>query len=221
LQWQSVGVSSTAVKEKSNLAPAVLMMVAFALTRWPGLLPENFSAAYALVFCAGVYFPGRLAWWLPLATMLTTDALMNIWYYRVAPVSTYMLVSYATYAAIIAIGRGFSTKTSWIKLVSGGLLGAILFYLVTNTAAWLQNPAYAKTIAGWIQALTTGVPGFPPTWVFFWRTLLSSGLFTGLFAGAMKFSEKMESTPEKEAAESEPSDEAEDSHEPSPEESKA
>ena len=176
-------------------------MVAFALTRWPGILPPNFSAAYALAFCAGVYFPKRLAWWLPLATLLATDALMNLFYYHVAPVSAYMLVNYATYAAIIAIGQWFSARTAWLNLLGGGLLGAILFYLVTNTSAWLQNPEYAKTLAGWIQALTTGIPGYPPTWVFFWKTLLSGALFTGLFAAAMKFSES------KEAKEEEPAEE--------------
>jgi hypothetical protein len=180
------------VKEKSNIWPATLLMVAFGLTRWPGLLPENFSAAYALAFCAGVYFPPRLAWWLPLTTLLVTDALMNVLYYHVAPVSSYMLVNYATYAAIIGIGRTFSARVSWLNLVGGSLAGAILFYLVTNTAAWLQNPAYAKTVAGWIQALTTGIPGYPPTWMFFWKTLLSTGLFTGLFAGAMKLGVKTE-----------------------------
>jgi hypothetical protein len=186
------------VKEKPNLWLPVGLMVAFALTRWPGILPSNFSAAYALAFCAGVYFPKRLAWWLPLATLLATDMLMNALYYHVASVSAYMLVNYATYAAIIAIGQWFSARTAWLKLLAGGLLGAVLFYLVTNTSAWLQNPEYPKTFAGWIQALTTGIPGYPPTWVFFWKTLLSGGLFTGLFTGAMKFSESSESQEEPE-----------------------
>lgn len=186
------------MKEKSNIWLAIVLMVAFALTRWPGLLPENFSAAYALAFCAGVYFPSRMAWWLPLATLAATDALMNVLYYEVAPLNAYMLVNYAAYAGIIGIGRRFSARAPWPNLVVGGLLGAVLFYLVTNTAAWLQNPEYAKTFAGWMQALTTGIPRHPPTWMFFWKTLLSSGLFTGLFVGAMKFSEKMESAVEKE-----------------------
>ena len=180
-------------------------MIVFALTRWPGLLPVNFSAAYALAFCAGVYFPKRLAWPLPLATLLATDMLMNVLYYHVAPVSAYMLANYAAYAAIIALGQRFSARAAWLKLLGGSLLGAVLFYLVTNTAAWLQNPEYTKTLAGWIQALTTGIPGYPPTWLFFWKTLLSGGLFTGLFAGAMKLSEKMEAqeadTAEEEAGE--------------------
>ena len=56
-------------------------MLAFALTRWPGLMSPNFSAAYALMFCAGVFFPKRLVWWLPFVTMLVTDLLLN-WYYH-------------------------------------------------------------------------------------------------------------------------------------------
>ena len=186
------------MKEKSNLGPAVLLMVAFALTRWPGLLPENFSAAYALAFCAGVYFPRRMAWWLPLATLVATDVLMNVLYYHVAPLNAYMLVNYAAYAGIVGIGQRFAPRARWLKLVGGGLLGAVLFYLVTNTAAWLQNPEYAKTVAGWIQALTTGIPRHPPTWMFFWKTLLSSGLFTGLFVAAMKSNEAAETKTEEE-----------------------
>jgi hypothetical protein len=196
------------VKEKSNLWLAVLMMTTFALSRWPGLLPDNFSAAYALAFCAGVYFPRQLAWWLPMSALLATDILMNVLYYHVAAVSLYMLVNYGTYAVIIGIGRRFSARASWFKLVSGSLAGAILFYLVTNTAAWLQNPEYTKTLAGWFQALTTGIPRFPPTWMFFWKTLLSTGLFTGLFVGAMKMSGKPEAE-EAEAAEVAPEDQPE------------
>jgi hypothetical protein len=83
----------------------------------------------------------------------------------------------------------------------GGLLGAVLFYLTTNTASWLYNPDYSKTLAGWIQALTGGIPGYPPTWTFFRNTLMSGGLFTGLFAGALKLTEGSESAEEKEAKE--------------------
>jgi len=109
-----------------------------------------------------------------------------------------MAVNYVAYAILIWWGRQHSPKRSWWRLVLGGLAGAVLFYLVTNTTAWLQNPAYAKTLAGWFQALTTGVPGLPPTWTFFRNTLLSGGLFTGLFVGAMKWSEGSESAQEKE-----------------------
>lgn len=176
-------------------------MAVFALTRWPGVMPPNFSAAYALAFCAGVYFPRRLAWWLPLTTLLVTDVVMNVFYYEVPPLEDRMFWNYLAYAAIIFLGQRFKPQASWLALLGGGLAGAILFYLVTNTVSWLMDPAYAKTLFGWIQALTVGTPGWPHTWEFFRNTLLSGGLFTGLFAGAMKLgsAEEPEEEPEPES----------------------
>jgi len=190
-------------------------MVAFALTRLPGVLPLNFSAAYALAFCAGVYLPGRMAWWLPLGILLGTDVGLNLFYYDVAAVSGQMLVNYVAFAGIIGLGHWFRGRKSWLALLSGGLLGALLFYFITNTASWLSDPGYSKTLAGWIQALTTGLPGYPPTVAFFRNTLLSGGLFTGLFAAGMKLSDKLQPEAEEEP---EPTEEGE---EPAPEESKA
>lgn len=165
-----------------------MFLALFALTRWPGLMPLNFSAAYALCFCAGVYFQGRQAWWLPLGTLLLTDVLLNGLYYHFPIFNAYMLINYLGYAALILLGRKFTARSSWLKLVGGGVLGAILFYLITNTAAWMYEPTqpYPKTPAGWWQALTIGTAGWPETWKFFRSTLLSGGLFTGLFAAAMK-----------------------------------
>jgi hypothetical protein len=187
--------------KKWKWALPLILMVVFALTRWPGLLPGNFSAAYALAFCAGVYFSGRIGWWLPLGTLLLSDILMNLFYYRADAVSAYMLVNYLAFGAIIWLGRQFSARSSWFALLGGGILGAILFYLITNSAAWIQNPAYAKTLAGWIQALTVGTPGWPHTWEFFRNTLLSGGLFTAVFTGAMKLSEMKERETEQEEEE--------------------
>jgi len=167
-------------------------------------LPQNFSAAYALAFCAGVYFPSRMRWWLPLATMLVTDLAINLYYYFHLHIDAFhytQLVNSAAYALIIWLGTRFNPGSSWLKLLSGGVLGAILFYLITNTASWFfnpfHNPEYTKTLAGWFTALTKGTAGWPQTWEFFRNTLLSGGLFTGLFAGAMKASEAVESAQEK------------------------
>ncbi len=171
------------------------MLAVFVVSRIPGLLPPNFSAAYALAFCAGLYFPGALAWWLPLGVMLVTDLGLNAWYasHGVANVFSPLsllsqLGSYVGYVVLIGLGRRFKPRDSGVRLLGGGILGALVFYLITNTTSWLSDPGYAKTLAGWIQALTTGLPGLPSTWTFFLKTLLSGGLFTALFVGAMKFS---------------------------------
>ncbi len=180
------------------------MMIVFALSRWPGLMPQNFSAAYAVAFCAGVYFPPKLRWILPLGTTLALDILLNRYYdqpFLEVGLWIFILVKLAAFAAIIWIGTWFQKKNSLVSLISGGILGAIVFYLVTNFASWLYDPAYPKTLAGLFQALTSGVPGLPPTWTFFRNTLLSGGLFTGLFAGAMKLTEAAEEAEEEETGE--------------------
>ncbi len=203
------------MKDKWNKLLPVLFIVVLVVSRIPGLLPSNFSAVYAFVFCAGVYFRGAAAWWLPLATMLATDMALNIFYYHVAPFGAYLVLNYAIYAGIIGLGQWFGRRAPLMKLVLGGLLGAVIFYLVTNTLSWLQDPAYAKTIAGWIQALTVGHPEIqPPTWEFFRNTLLSTGLFTALFAAAEKLTAPAESPADKTAGARAPEKDGETEAEP-------
>src|ERR1041385_2364778 len=112
-------------------------MLVFALSRIPGMLPQNFSAAYALTFCAGVYFSGRAAWWLPLATLFVTDIGLDLYYLHLGwpvfalPTLKYQLFNYASYLVLIWLGRRFRPGSSFTALLGGGILGALLFYFIT------------------------------------------------------------------------------------------
>jgi hypothetical protein len=194
--------------------PYVFMLVA-ALSRWPNLFPPNFSAFYGLAFCAGAFFPRHVKWWLPLGTLVVTDIALDVYYQSF---SARQFVNYLAYALIILLGSRFSRRSSFLGLLAGGIVGAILFYLITNTASWLCDPAYTKDLAGWIIALTKGTSGYPTTIEFFRNTLMSGGLFTGLFAGALKLTEAAESSEEKEA---EPAEESDGEAAPVPEDGKA
>ena len=185
---------------KSKFVLPLCFAVVFALSRIPGAVSKdfaNFSAGYALAFCAGVFFPKRMAWWFPLTIFAVTDIGLNMFYWLVrgydvwaVSVIKYQLVNYLAYAVLIGLGRRFKPQSSFLALLGGGVLGAILFYLITNTASWLfnpfHNPEYTKNFTGWLTALTKGTGGWPETWQFFRNTLMSGGLFTGLFVGAMK-----------------------------------
>lgn len=176
---------------KAKIILPVLFVLVFAVSRIPKLgLPPDFSAAYALMLCAGVYFRGSMAWWLPLGVMAATDIGLSFFYWHVNPFRPELLLNYAIYVGLIALGKWLGKGAAFWKLLLGGVLGAALFYVLTNTLSWLTDPGYAKTLAGWIQALFTGLPGYPPSWEFFRNTLLSGGLFTALFAGAAKATEE-------------------------------
>ena len=191
-------------------------MLIFAVSRWPGMLPQNFSAAHALLFCVAFWLPGWMGWVLPLATIIVTDILLNVFAYDVTVLDPRLVTNWMILALFVFLAKWLARRRSYGRVFLGTLFGALLFYLVSNSVSWMVNPAYAKTIAGWVQALTVGLPGFPPTWMFGLKTLLGTGLFTGLFASAMKLSEAMDATePEPEAEDTE-EDEAKPS-DPSPE----
>ena len=193
--------------------PLVLMLV-FAASRWPGMLPQNFSAAHALLFCAAFWLPGWMGWVLPLATIIVTDILLNLFHYSMPVMVPELVVNWMILALFVVLAKWLARRRSYGRGFLGTLIGALLFYLVSNTVSWMVNPAYAKTIVGWVQALTVGLPGFPPTWLFGLKSLLGTGLFTGLFAGAMKWSEAIDDAPEPETDDEE---ETEAPPEPSPE----
>src|SRR6185312_388127 len=197
------------VKINWNRVLPFIFVALFALSRWPGLLPWDFSAAYALAFCAGVYFPKRISWWLPIVVLLATDIGLNCYYQHKNPEFNVwsggnianLAFNYAAYGVLVFLGRRFKPQSSFVSLIGGSLIGAVLFYLITNSAAWLfnpfQNPEYIKTFASWIRALTIGISGWPSTLEFFRNTLLGTGLFTAMFVAAEKLTAPVESPADK------------------------
>jgi hypothetical protein len=204
------GLSSAPVNRRFVIL-TVLMLV-LALTRIPGLAPWNFSAVYAIAFCAGAYFRGRGQWLLPLGVLLGTDLLLSAYHegqvegsdYFTAAALLYLLGNYAGYAVLFGLGRWLGEgRRRPLGLIGGGVLGALAFYLITNTLSWLFNPfrqpEYTRDLAGWIIALTKGAGGYPETWTFFRNTLFSGGLFTALFVAAAEATTEPESKAETEA----------------------
>lgn len=154
----------------------------------PALL--NFAPLMALTFCGAVYFRDKRLWLVPFAALLVSDLYLD--YYYATTFNEHwnwpsVLVRAVCFAAAIPIGRFIAQHKSWLNLFSGALAGSILFYLATNTDAWLRDPYYVKNAAGWWQAMTLGRPEFPPTLFFFRNTLASDLLFTGMFALAMEY----------------------------------
>jgi hypothetical protein len=178
---------NTPEESKSLLPWAVVLIVLAAGYRvvraayWPDL--PNFSPLMAMAFCGGLFLPLRWAVGVVFGALLLSDLWIQV-SLNSAP-GTWLLWSYPLYGFAIALGAFLRKRPFRLRYFYGGvLLNAIIFYLVTNTGSWMANPAYAKTIAGWIQALTVGVPGYPPTWTFFRNTLFSDMLFSSLMAGS-------------------------------------
>ncbi len=150
---------------------------------------SNFAPLMALTFCGAVYFRDKRLWLVPFAALTLSDLYIDHHYatvYGYAWTLGGVALRAACFAAAIALGLMIARQRSWLNLLSGALGGSLFFYLVTNTASWIGDVAYAHTAAGWWQAMTVGHPEFPPTLWFFRNTLVSDVLFTGAFALAME-----------------------------------
>lgn len=172
------------------LALVLIVLSAFwrvAAVHTPALL--NFAPLMALTFCGAVYFKDKRMWLVPFVALTLSDLYLD-YHYATAYGDTWswpsVAVRLACFAFALPLGQFVAQHKNWLTVFGGALAGSILFYVATNTDAWLRDIYYAKNAAGWVQAMTTGRPEFAPTIWFFRNTLVSDLLFTGLFAGAME-----------------------------------
>jgi len=151
---------------------------------------SNFSPVMALAFCAGAYYRRSWMWLAPFAALVLSDLYIDHYYavvYHYEWTAAGAGLRILCFAASLGIGILVSRRRNWLNLLGGALAGSVLFYLVTNTASWAGDAAYAHDAAGWWQAVTVGHPQYYPTLFFFRNTLMSDLLFTGCFAFAMEY----------------------------------
>jgi hypothetical protein len=148
-----------------------------------GMLPEsqpNFQPLAALFFCGSLLAPGWRGFAIPFIIWAITYPL------AVGPISDFPIIA-TTLLALIGVyimGRFLARRSIPIALL-GSLAAAGVFHLLTNGAAWIGDPMYAKNLTGLWQSLWTGPVGSPlPSWVFLRNFAAANVLFTGLFLAA-------------------------------------
>lgn len=146
----------------------------------PETLP-NFSPLMAAALCGAVFIPGSAGLVIPVAALLISDALLNL-HYGAPLLSVQLLWTLPCYLIAVGFGWMLRERRAGLWPILGGTLAAsAIFYLVTNTGSWLGLAAYPQNFAGWVQAMTTGLPGYPPTWSFLRNSLTGDLLFAAFF----------------------------------------
>jgi hypothetical protein len=177
------------------MVPALLLTFAALLYRLFFILAgapvawANFSPLASIFLCSGLFLGAKQAALFPVLGLLLSDVLINA-HFHAPLLDTRMIPGYFCFGIIFLIGAWLRRHHfhALIPVLLAAVCSSILFYLVTNTIDWyfdapvpLSIPLYSKTFAGWLQALTVGHPGFPPTYLFLRNTVLSDLLFTSLF----------------------------------------
>jgi hypothetical protein len=145
----------------------------------PEVLP-NFSPLLASALCGALFLPGWIGLIVPVAALLVSDVVLNA-HYGAPMFSSQLLWTMPGYLVAVALGWSLRGRSGLLPVLGGTLAASVFFYLVTNTGSWLGLTAYPQTFSGWVQALTAGLPGYPPTWTFFRNSLAGDLLFAACF----------------------------------------
>lgn len=172
---------------------AVLLILLAVLSR---ILPtmdlslSNFSPFIAVAFCGAVYCRKPWLWVMSFLALELSDIYLNNFHaqeYGFYWSLSGFIARASCFGFALLLGTWVAKRKSWLWLLNGSLIGAVVFYLVTNTQSWFTDPFYSKSLAGWWQALTIGHPEYPPTIYFFRNTLFGDLMFTGVFGGVMEW----------------------------------
>lgn len=141
----------------------------------------NLSPLVALTLTGTAFFRKGWLMFLPLIAFLLSDLILNAVYSQplLAPHTLVALVIYGVIAATGLLVR--KTENPLVPVLGATIGGVLLFYLVTNTVSFFMYPGYPRSFEGWMQCLTVGLPGYPPTWSFLLKGLISNTIFAAIF----------------------------------------
>jgi len=137
--------------QKKEFSIVLLLVLAGVVSR---LIPHpaNFTALSMLGLFSGFYLKNfKHALIAVFGIMLFSDLLIGFY--------TLMPVIYIALLIPLLIGTKLRTaKHKAFFAISGGLLSALSFFIITNFAVWFSGLLYPKTIEGLMLCYTAGLP---------------------------------------------------------------
>lgn len=162
----------------SRYAVIVSIILAGALFRfiphWP-----NFTPVAAMALFGGAYLGRKyLAFLIPFAAMFLSDLILGF--------HPYMGAVYLAFGLTVIIGMMVRSRISTGNIVLASVSSSVLFYLITNFAAWLASPLYPRTFTGLMESYIAGLAfinngsyGIS----FFLNEVVGTLFYSGLFFG--------------------------------------
>ncbi len=157
--------------------PAYLLLVVAILSR---VVPHPDWLNFTAVGGALLYFGARRSWremLAPLAALMATDYFLTVFSYHYAFRWQAYVTTWAWYLAVMALGWILlHTRTTFIRVAAGVVLGPTSFFVVSNYAVWAAGGMYPRTLGGLATCFAAAVP-------FYRNDLLSTAVVAGAAFG--------------------------------------
>jgi len=154
--------------------PAYLLLLVAVLSR---LLPHPEWLNFTAVGGALLYFGARRSWremLTPLAAFMATDYFLTVYSYSYTFRWQTYLPTWLWYVAAMALGQILlHSKTNFIRVAAGVVLGPTSFFLISNYAVWASGGMYPPTLSGLTTCFAAAVP-------FYRNDIASTAIVAGL-----------------------------------------
>lgn len=172
-----------------NLGALLLVTVAYRLLTSHFDYLSNTAPLMAIAF-GGAFLTGSRFWFVPVVILVISDLILGLWHGQ-GGIGGYTFMSIGFYFFVGWIGGRAGKREKILPLMwFGTLTCSVLFYVLANSYSWMMWAGYDKSLAGWWQSQTTGVPGInPPAWTFLRNALIADSVWCAI-AGLMFFTEK-------------------------------
>lgn len=171
----------------SWVAALLLLAVAYRIGAASSEGLWNTAPLMAMCFGGGLLLGWRFCW-APAVLLFVSDAFLGI--SHGTGIGAYTYSSAVIYTVVACLGAWIAGRGGagrWWVMLLGTWSASVLFYLVGNTWAWMASPEYTKTLAGWWQSQTTGLPGPWPPAIYFLRNALIGDTLWCLLAAPLFF----------------------------------
>lgn len=180
------------MSNKINLRTGVLVLFVL-IAAFSRLIPHppNFTPIGGMALFGAAYFSKRyLSFLVPLAAMWLSDLVYNNLILPVQFPEYYTgfqlfgnLWVYGAIALVVGIGFYLLKNIKVTNIALAALIGAVVFFLITNFGVWATGLTYPKTGAGLIACFAAGIP-------FFGYTLLGNLFYSAVLFGAFEFTKR-------------------------------
>lgn len=150
------------------------------LPHWP-----NFTPIAAMALFAGTYVDRKqFAFAIPIAAMFLSDAIIGF--------HASMPAVYLSFAITVVIGMMIRKNVNAGSVALASVSASVIFFIITNFAAWLASPFYPQNPTGLAECYLAGLAFFRDTtqgFSFFLNDILGSLFFSAVFYGAFYLTE--------------------------------
>lgn len=140
------------MKNKKIISVAVfLVLIILAVSSRTTNHLWNLTAVGGASLFAGAYFAKKwVAVLVPMLALLISDWMIGF--------DRQSISVYLAYAVIVALGFYLQIYSARAKVLGFSILGAVLFFLITNFTFWYAESLYPHNFAGLMQSYAMGLP---------------------------------------------------------------